>query len=115
MVIAPYKHHGMWVFDDPAGGLNKEPFIAGIDTMIDKMTASIPKAESGFRAVFSASPFPGHTEKLEWRRRNQVGPGTTATTTRWKAGSALRFSNTSPPHLGRSTCGRSRKADVPAY
>ena len=73
MMIAPYKHHGMWVFDDPAVGLDKEPFIAGIDTMIDKMTATIPNAEKGFRAVFSASPFPGYTEKLEWRRQESGG------------------------------------------
>jgi hypothetical protein len=73
MVIAPYKHHGMWVFDDPAVGLEKEPFIAGIDTMIDKMTANIPHAEQGFRAVFSAQPFPGYTEKLEWRRQESGG------------------------------------------
>jgi hypothetical protein len=73
MVISPYKHHGMWVFDDPAVGLSKEPFIAGIDTMIDKITADIPNAEQGFRAVFSASPFPGHTTKLEWRRGESGG------------------------------------------
>jgi hypothetical protein len=73
MVISPYKHHGMWVFDDPAVGLSKEPFIAGIDTMIDKITADIPNAEKGFRAVFSASPFPGHTTKLEWRREESGG------------------------------------------
>ena len=73
MVIAPYKHHGMWVFDDPAVGLDKEPFIAGIDTMIDKMTASIPQAEQGFRALFSAAPFPGYSEKLEWRRQESGG------------------------------------------
>jgi len=73
MVIAPYKHNGMWVFDDPAVGLNKEPFIAGIDTMIDKMTATIPHAQNGFRAIFSASPFPGCTEKLEWRREESGG------------------------------------------
>ena len=73
MVISPYKHHGMWVFDDPAVGLSKEPFIAGIDTMIDKITADIPNAERGFRAVFSASPFPGHTTKLEWRREESGG------------------------------------------
>jgi hypothetical protein len=73
MVISPYKHHGMWVFDDPAVGLSKEPFIAGIDTMIDKITADIPNAEQGFRAVFSASPFPGHTTKLEWRREESGG------------------------------------------
>jgi hypothetical protein len=73
MVISPYKHHGMWVFDDPSVGLDKEPFIAGIDTMIDKMTADIPHAENGFRAVFSAAPFPGFTEKLEWRRLESGG------------------------------------------
>jgi hypothetical protein len=73
MVIAPYKHDGMWVFDDPAVGLSKEPFIAGIDTMIDKMTAQIPNAERGFRAIFSAAPFPGWAEKLEWRREESGG------------------------------------------
>ena len=29
IVIAPYKRQGMWVFDDPAVGLAKEPFAAG--------------------------------------------------------------------------------------
>src|SRR4051812_29239457 len=73
MVIAPYKWNGMWVFDDPAVGLSKEPFIAGIDTMIDRMTANIPNAERGFRALFSAHEFPGATEKLEWRRGESGG------------------------------------------
>jgi hypothetical protein len=72
-VIAPYKYEGMWVFDDPAVGLSKEPFIAGIDTMMDKMTASIPNAERGFRAVFSAAPFPGAQFKLQWRRTGDGG------------------------------------------
>ena len=35
MVIVPYKYEGLWVFDDAAVGLNKEPFIAGIDSLID--------------------------------------------------------------------------------
>src|SRR3954462_10288790 len=73
MVIAPYKHQGMWVIDDPAVGLNKEPFVAGIDTMIDKITADMPNADRGFRAVFSAQPFPGYTEKLELRREESGG------------------------------------------
>jgi len=73
MVISPYKHQGMWVFDDPAVGLNKEPFIAGIDTMIDKITADIPNAQAGFRAIFSASAFPGYETKLEWRREESGG------------------------------------------
>jgi hypothetical protein len=72
-VIAPYKDEGMWVFDDPAVGLSKEPFIAGIDTMIDKMVADIPNAERGFRAIFGATPFPGHTFKLDWRRAESGG------------------------------------------
>jgi len=72
-VIVPYKYHGSWVFDDPAVGLTREPFIAGIDTMIDKLVASIPNAEQGFRATFSASPFPGATTKLEWRRGESGG------------------------------------------
>ena len=63
-VIAPYKYEGMWVFDDPAVGLSKEPFIAGIDMMIDKVVAGIPNADKGFRAVFSAAPFPGSDFKL---------------------------------------------------
>jgi hypothetical protein len=73
MVIVPYKYEGMWVFDDPAVGLNKEPFIAGIDTLIDKATADIPHAERGFRAIFSAMPFPGAKFKLEWRREDSGG------------------------------------------
>lgn len=72
-VIAPYKYEGTWVFDDPAVGLTKEPFIAGIDSMIDKATANIPGAERGFRAVFSARPFPGAQFKLEWRRPESGG------------------------------------------
>ena len=73
LVIAPYKYQGTWVFDDPAVGLSREPFIAGIDTMIDKAVVDIPNAEKGFRAIFSASPFPGADLKLEWRREESGG------------------------------------------
>jgi hypothetical protein len=30
-VIHPYKHAGVWAFDDPAVGLVREPFVAGAD------------------------------------------------------------------------------------
>jgi hypothetical protein len=73
MVIAPYKYQCAWVFDDPATGLFREPFIAGIDTMIDKAVAKIPSAEKGFRATFSARQFPGSDFKLEWRRAESGG------------------------------------------
>ena len=73
MVIAPYKYQGAWVFDDPATGLVQEPFIAGIDTMIDKAVAKIPNAEEGFRAIFGAHQFPGSDFRLEWRREESGG------------------------------------------
>lgn len=73
MVIAPYKHLGMWVFDDERKGLTQEPFIAGADEIIDQWTAGIADAEGGFRLVFSPTPFPGHTLHLEWRRAETGG------------------------------------------
>jgi hypothetical protein len=72
-VIAPYKHLDMWVFDDPRVGLVQEPFVAGADTMIDRVVADIPRAEQGFVMMFSASPFPGHQVRLEWRRADRDG------------------------------------------
>ncbi len=29
--IAPFKYEGMWVFDDPTVGLDKEPFVSGAE------------------------------------------------------------------------------------
>ncbi len=72
-VIVPYKYEGMWVFDDPAVGLFREPFVAGIDIMIDRLVASFPNAEQDFPLLFSAMPFPGHTVKLQWRREEAGG------------------------------------------
>ena len=73
LVIFPYKYQGTWVFDDARVGLFREPFIAGIDTMIDKAVADIPDADKGFRAIFSAAPFPGEDLKLDWRREESGG------------------------------------------
>ena len=72
-LIIPYRYEGMWVFDDPRVGLDKEPFVSGADTMIDVLVKDIPGAEKGFRLLFSASPFPGYTSKLEWRREEYGG------------------------------------------
>jgi hypothetical protein len=72
-VIAPYRYLGMWVFDDPRVGLFQEPFVSGADTMIDRVVAGIPDAERGFVMLFSASPFPGHQFRLDWRRSENGG------------------------------------------
>ena len=72
-VLFPYKHEGMWVFDDPDVGLRKEPFVFGIDEMISQLVKEIPNADQGFRLLFSTAPFPGHAAKLEWRREEYGG------------------------------------------
>ncbi len=73
MFLTPYKHEGMWVFDDATTGLEKEPFVFGIDTMIDRVTANIPYAEHGFTLIFSEQPFPGYDVELDWRREEYGG------------------------------------------
>ena len=73
LAIHPYKHEGLWVFDDPAVGLVKEPFVAGADTIIDRMVEGIPNAENGVTIIFSAQNFPGSQYELEWRREEIGG------------------------------------------
>ncbi len=73
MVIAPYRHQGTWVFDDSSAGLVKEPFVAGVPEMIDVLVEGVPEADTGFRLLFSANPFPGHQKKLTWLRGDSGG------------------------------------------
>jgi hypothetical protein len=72
-VIEPYRHAGTWVFDDLSRGLSKEPFVAGIPELIDKLVADIPGADKGFRLTFSAQEFPGYEDKLIWKREEVSG------------------------------------------
>lgn len=72
-VLHPYKDQGSWVFDDESVGLRREPFVLGIDDMIERLVAPIPNASRGFRLIFSPRPFPGHAAKLEWRREESGG------------------------------------------
>jgi hypothetical protein len=60
-VIQPYWHSGTWVFDDPAVGLTREPFVSGVPEMINRLVEGIPNARNGFRLLFSSNPFPGAT------------------------------------------------------
>jgi hypothetical protein len=64
MVIFPYRHEGLWVFDDESVGLRQEPFVSGADEIIDRMVSEIPTAANGFRLLFSSAPFPGHQYNL---------------------------------------------------
>lgn len=73
IAIHPYKAEGMWVFDDPAVGLRREPFVSGADAIIDRMVQKIPNAELGFTLLFSSQPFPGFEVEFEWRRAEFSG------------------------------------------
>jgi hypothetical protein len=72
-VIAPYKYLGMWVFDDARVGLVQEPFVSGMDTMLDRITRDLPDPDHGFILVFSAEQFPGYRFALDWRRADGGG------------------------------------------
>ena len=69
-MIMPYKSNGMWMFDDANHGLKGELFVAGADEMLEAVAAKIPDAESGFRLIFSPTPFPGFQIKLDWLRED---------------------------------------------
>ena len=71
--IYPYKHEGLWVFDDADVGLVKEPFISGADTIIDHFVKDIPAADAGFRLIFSQFEFPGHDAEFIWDRPDASG------------------------------------------
>ena len=101
-VIKPYRWNGMWVFDDPAVGLTREPFVAGVPAMIERATADIPHADRGFLAVFSADYFPDATIELE--RVRAEGGGTVyrwAATGQegWLCPALFRYFETAPAKL----------------
>jgi hypothetical protein len=75
MVIAPYwlEEAATWVFDDPAAGLQQEPFVSGVPEMIDHLVKDIPDARRGFRLQFSATPFPGYQKRFTWIREEMGG------------------------------------------
>ncbi|KTB48693.1 hypothetical protein DEALK_15400 [Dehalogenimonas alkenigignens] len=73
MIIYPYLYYGNWVFDDAAAGLVREPFVAGIPEMIDRLVDNILNAREGFKLFFSATQFLGHQSVLEWVKEDAGG------------------------------------------
>lgn len=71
-VISPYWSSGTWVFDDPARGLVREPFVAGVPEVLTDLVADLPAARKGFRLIFSAIRFPGSQAKFV-RVREETG------------------------------------------
>jgi hypothetical protein len=72
LLIEPYRHDGAWVFNEPKVGLHREPFVAGVSEMIDRLVAGIPDAAGGFRLLFAPFPFEGYQAVLAWVRADPV-------------------------------------------
>ena len=108
-VISPYKHHGMWVFDDARVGLLQEPFVAGADTSIDRVVADIPNAEKGFMLIFSRLLFPVISIVSTGGAKKVAATGTTRLSWTWRAGFAPRYSNSSQNH--QSSCSFKPRAE----
>lgn len=64
-VIFPYQDHGVWMFDDQAKGLVREPFICGIPEMVELLVAKIQDPDKGFALYFSNRQFPNYQLKVD--------------------------------------------------
>lgn len=59
--IFPYKKNSTWMFDDESRGLLMEPFVAGADTLLDKVCGG----KHEITAIFSPTEFPDHDFVIE--------------------------------------------------
>lgn len=68
--IQPYLLGGtQWVFDDETVGLVKEAFVAGADTLLDRMANGKKKVT----VLFSSSEFKGYDLKLDLTDTSPMG------------------------------------------
>ena len=67
-VINTYRYKNMWVFDDEIKGLDKEPFVAGADTLLDRLA----KGAKELTLVFSGNSFPDAQLKVD--KMKEYGP-----------------------------------------
>ncbi len=72
LVLEPYRQGEAWLFDDPAVGLFREPFVGDTNLMIDRLAAAIPDAKNGFRLIVSHEPLEGQQAVLDWARADPV-------------------------------------------
>ena len=64
--IHPYLWNNMWVFDDESKDLDKEPLIAGADTLITRLVEGAQKCS----VMFAQTEFPDADHLL-----TKIGPG----------------------------------------
>ena len=64
-VIFPYQDNGVWMFDDVAKGLVREPFVCGIPKMVELLVTDIPHPDKGFALYFPDQQFPGFQLRVD--------------------------------------------------
>lgn len=104
MVLKPYYHNGMWVFDDETTGLVREPFVAGVPEILEMMlqAENIPldQARNGFKLIFAATPFPGYQLEAKWVAKEYEGNWYEAQGRRgWLCPALFSYFDHAPPNL----------------
>jgi hypothetical protein len=65
-IIYPYIHMDEWVFDDPSRNLDKEPFVAGADTLLDIISGrDTDDNVTSCKLFFSSGRFPSAEYRIE--------------------------------------------------
>ena len=59
LTIRKESEAGLWIFDDPAVGLVREPFVLSATAILDRQAAHFPNPANGMRLLFSDQPFEG--------------------------------------------------------
>jgi hypothetical protein len=107
-VIHPYRDWGTWVFDDPRVGLRREPFVAGIPEMMDKLVRDIPNADKASDCFFQLPLSPIIQPSLYGGGRRPGGIGISLWTMMPRDGFVRRSLTTSRPPPKRSMSGQRR-------
>lgn len=100
-VIEPYRHAGMWVFDDPAVNLRKEPFVGGADDLCEALATVKGVPHDRFTLVFSDEEFPGYQLHLKLKSVDKVGQTykTDDGKEAWLCPALLKYFLAPPKHL----------------
>ena len=64
---------GVWVFDDEAHGLVREPFVGVINNIFDEITKHIPDAANGVNLTFSANRLPYYDDVVSLETSDASG------------------------------------------
>lgn len=106
MTLVVYRHGQMWVFDDIGRGLIREPFVAGIPAIFDRLVKPGTKV---FQLTFSASPIPENvTMARQVRQENggnwyRVEGGAADGMEGWLCPALFKFFTTAPRKLWFTT------------